>query len=310
MYRFLLSRQWVIVTLVAVLLIPVMIQLGFWQLHRHEDRVARNDLVARNLKAEPVPADRLMREGRTVPREDTWRTVTATGAYEPEREVVVRQRLGADDKQGYFVVTPLRLTDGSAVLVNRGWVPAGADLTAFPKVPPPPAGEVTVTGRLRPDETTGSGIRDKAGLPDRQVMLINSTDEAADGLPGPVLGGFVELVGTSPKAAGKQPEPVPEPDHSSIGVHIAYAIQWWIFAAAVPFGWWVLVRRERRDREAAAAKAAEEETAAPAEPAKGGEAPGGTPADGAGKLADAPARRAADDDPAPSLAPAEQMAAD
>lgn len=323
MYRFLLSRQWVITTLVAVLLIPVMIQLGFWQLHRHQDRVARNDLIARNLEAEPVPVERLAREGRTVPREDTWRTVTAPGAYEPEREVVVRQRLGADDKQGYFVVTPLRLGDGSAVLVNRGWVPAGADLTSFPNVPPPPTGEVTVTGRLRPDETTGSGIRDKAGLPDRQVMLINSADEAADGLPGPVLGGFVELVGTAPGPAGKQPEPVPEPDHSSIGVHIAYAIQWWIFAAAVPVGWWILVRRERRDREAAAAKAAKaSETAAagdagettgpaaPEEPAKDGEAPAGTADDGAGKSANPPVRPAADDDRAPSLAPAEQMAAD
>lgn len=319
MYRFLLSRQWVIVTLVAVLLIPVMIQLGFWQLHRHQDRVARNDLVARNLTAAPVPVDRLAREGRAVPREDTWRTVTATGAYEPEREVVVRQRLGADDKQGYFVVTPLRLTDGSAVLVNRGWVPAGADLTSFPEVPPPPTGEVTVTGRLRPDETTGSGIRDKEGLPDRQVMLINSADQAADGLPGPVLGGFVELVGTSPRPAGKQPEPVSEPDHSSIGVHIAYAIQWWLFAAAVPLGWWTLVRRERRDREAAVAKAAGDGTAAgetaqsettQGEVAQGGEGPGGTAADEPGKTAKAPARPAADDDRAPSLAPAEQMAAD
>ncbi|WBB60121.1 SURF1 family protein [Streptomyces sp. WMMC500] len=314
MYRFLLSRQWVIVTLVAVLLIPVMIQLGFWQLHRHQDRVARNDLVARNLTAKPVPVDRLTREGRPVPRADTWRTVTATGAYEPKREVVVRQRLGADDKQGYFVVTPLRLADGSAVLVNRGWVPAGADLTTFPEVPPPPAGEVTVTGRLRPDETTGSGIRDKAGLPDRQVMLINSADQAADGLPGPVLCGFVELVGTSPRPAGRQPEPVAEPDHSSIGVHIAYAIQWWIFAAAVPFGWWVLVRRERRDREEVAAKAAHDEPAedsstrdgpGPDDPAAEGQAPGATAAGGAGETAAAPARPAADDDRAPSLAPAE-----
>ncbi|WP_407564115.1 SURF1 family protein [Streptomyces sp. 184] len=319
MYRFLLSRQWVIVTLVAVLLIPVMIQLGFWQLHRHQDRVARNDLVARNLKAEPVPVDRLAREGRAVPRADTWRTVTATGAYEPKREVVVRQRLGADDKQGYFVVTPLRLTDGSAVLVNRGWVPAGADLTTFPDVPPPPAGEVTVTGRLRPDETTGSGIRDKAGLPDRQVMLINSADEAAEGLPGPVLGGFVELVETAPRPEGRQPEPVGEPDHSSIGVHIAYAIQWWIFAAAVPFGWWVLVRRERRDREAAAAKAAAGAGAGAGEagegkaqdgPGTGGTAPGGPAADDAEKAANAPVRPVGDDERAPSLAPAEQMAAD
>lgn len=300
MYRFLLSRQWVIVTLVAVLLIPVMIQLGFWQLHRHQDRVARNDLVAQNLQAKPVPVDRLAREGRAVPRGDTWRRVTATGSYEPEREVVVRQRLGTDDKQGYFVVTPLRLAGGAAVLVNRGWVPAGADLTTFPEVPPPPAGEVTVTGRLRPDETTDSGIRDKAGLPDRQVMLINSesVDAAADGLPGPVLGGFVELTGTAPEPGGKQPEPVGEPDHSSIGVHIAYAIQWWIFAAAVPLGWWILVRRERRDRDAAAAKAAEETTA------------DGPAVGDAEQAADDAGKPAADDERAPSLAPAEQMAAD
>ncbi len=307
MYRFLLSRQWVLVTLVAVLLIPVMIQLGFWQLHRHQDRVARNDLVARNLRAEPVPVEQLAREGRGVPREDTWRRVTATGSYEPAEEVVVRQRLGADDKQGYFVLTPLRLADGAAVLVNRGWVPAGADLTSFPEVPPPPAGEVTVTGRLRPDETTDSGIRDKAGLPDRQVMLINSRHQAADGLPGPVLGGFVELTATEPRPAGKQPEPVGEPDHSSIGVHIAYAVQWWIFAAAVPLGWWILVRRERRDRAAAAAKAAQ--TAQSAQPTQPEEADGPAAA-GTATTAEGAEKPAADDERAPSLAPAEQMAAD
>jgi cytochrome oxidase assembly protein ShyY1 len=37
-------------------------------------------------------------------------------------------------------------------------------------------------------------------------------------------------------------------------------IQWWLFAAAVPVGWWVLVRRERRDRAEAAAKEQTEET--------------------------------------------------
>ena len=34
-YRFLLSRQWVILTLVALLLIPTMIRLGIWQMHRY-----------------------------------------------------------------------------------------------------------------------------------------------------------------------------------------------------------------------------------------------------------------------------------
>lgn len=267
MYRFLLSRQWVILTLLGLVLIPVMIKLGFWQLHRHQDRVARNDLIARSLDAPAVPVDRLTAPGRPVSRDDTWHAVTATGTYDSRHEVVVRQRTGSDEQSiGYFVVTPLLLTDSRAVLVNRGWIPAGSDLTKFPEVPAAPRGEVTVTGRLRADETSASsGIKDKKGLPDRQVMLINSERQAKE-LDRAVLGGYIELTTSSPKGTG-QPDPVPAPDHSSIGTHMAYAVQWWLFAAGVPAGWIVLVRRERRDRAAAAAAPAGTTAATPADPA-------------------------------------------
>ncbi|MFI9201002.1 SURF1 family protein [Streptomyces sp. NPDC053048] len=252
MYRFLLSRQWVITTLVGLALIPAMIQLGFWQFHRHEHRVARNDQIARSLSADPVPVTELAAPGRTVARDAVWRTVTASGTYDPQGEVVVRMRTDGDGNQGYFVLTPLVMADGRAVLVNRGWVPAGGDLTKFPDVPAAPTGKVTVTGRLRADETTASGIKNTAGLPPRQVMLINS-EQRAEELKRPLLGGYVELT----EAPGKdQPRPVGAPDHSSIGPHMAYAVQWWLFAAFVPVGWFILVRRERRDRAAAAAAAA------------------------------------------------------
>jgi cytochrome oxidase assembly protein ShyY1 len=267
-YRFLLSRQWVILTLIALALIPVMVELGFWQLHRHERRVAQNEQIARSLAAPAVPVDRLASPGHQVPRSDTWRTVTATGSYDTDHEVVVRQRTAADDRSiGYYVLTPLIMKDGSAVLVNRGWIPAGDDLTKFPEVPTAPSGRVTVTGRLMPDETTAdSGIKDKQGLPPRQVMLIDSRQQA-ERLPQPVLGGYIELTKTSPKAAPEasgQPETVPAPDHSRIGPHLAYAIQWWLFAVGVPVGWVVLVRRERGDRLAAARQSAQETVPAPA----------------------------------------------
>ena len=251
-YRFLLSRQWVLLTLVALLLIPVMIRLGFWQLHRHEARVDRNDQIATSISAPEVPVDRVAKAGRQPAEEDKYRTVTASGRYDREHEVVVRQRTASDEQTiGYFVVTPLIREDGSALLVNRGWVEAPGDLTTFPDVPPAPKGEVKVAGRIMPDETTEeSGIKDKKGLPPRQVMLINSEQQAA-ALDRPVLGGFVELTDTSPKPSGAQPEQLPEPDHSSIGAHMAYTVQWWLFAAAVPVGWFVLLRRERGDRLAA-----------------------------------------------------------
>ncbi|MFE1176453.1 SURF1 family protein [Streptomyces sp. NPDC058773] len=261
MYRFLLSRQWVILTLVGLVLIPVMIKLGYWQLHRHEHKVAQNQLIGRNLVARPVPVTALTAPGRELPRHDMWRRVSATGTYDTAHEVVVRQRTAADEQSiGYYVLTPLVLDGGKSVLVNRGWISAGNDLTRFPDVPAAPRGKVTVTGRMMADETTaGSGIKDTKGLPARQVMLINSTEQAKR-TGRPVLGGYIEQ--TAPEPAHGTPELVPAPDHDSIGPHLAYAIQWWLFAAAVPVGWVVLVRRERRDRLAAAGEAAAEATTA------------------------------------------------
>ncbi|MFE2020584.1 SURF1 family protein [Streptomyces sp. NPDC059499] len=250
MYRFLLTRQWVILTLLVLVLIPTMVELGFWQLHRHQHRVAQNALISQNLEAKPVPVSRLTSPGHTVPRSDYWRAVTATGTFDTAHEVVVRRRTSKDERIGVHVLTPLDLKGGGTVLVNRGWVPSADTQQAFPEVPAPPRGEVTVTGRLKADETTGaSGIKDLAGLPDRQVMLINSAQQSQL-LGRPVLGGYLEL--TAPETADGTPEMIPAPDDGSIGSHMAYAVQWWLFAAGLPVGWVILVRREKHDREQAA----------------------------------------------------------
>ncbi|MGD3104754.1 SURF1 family protein [Streptomyces sp. YGL11-2] len=293
MYRFLLTRQWVILTLVGLVLIPVMIKLGFWQFHRHQHKVAQNTQIADNLAATPVPVTGLAAVGRDLPHGDMWRRVTATGSYDTAHEVVVRQRTAADEQTiGYYVLTPLVLGNGDAVLVNRGWISAGNDLTKFPDVPAAPKGTVTVTGRLMADETTAfSGIKDTKGLPPRQVMLINSRQQAQR-VGRPLLGGYIEQ--TAPRSPGNSPELVPEPDHDSIGPHMAYAIQWWLFAAAVPVGWIVLVRRERRDRREAAAKAAQGaaegaaaagDGAAPADPGRSARSAGSGETEAAGDAA-------------------------
>lgn len=280
MYRFLLNRQWVSLTLIGLVLIPVMIELGYWQLHRHEDKVRHNELISSSLAAPPVPVTELAGVGRGPAEDDQFRTVEATGVYDREEEVVVRQRTADDDHSiGYFVLTPLVQGDGRTVLVNRGWIEAAGDLTKFPDVPVPPKGKVTVTGRMMADETSAaSGIKDKQGLPPRQVMLINSKQQA-DRLQQPVVGGYLQLTKTSPAPRGTQPELIPEPDHDSIGPHMAYAVQWWLFAAAVPVGWVFLVRRERRDVLAAAdaGKAPEAHAGETAGTADAGERPAAVP---------------------------------
>ncbi|MEU9050680.1 SURF1 family protein [Streptomyces sp. NPDC048384] len=259
MYRFLLSRQWVILTLVALLLIPTMIRLGIWQMHRYEERSARNQLVSDALGSKPLPVEKLTSPGHTVTTKERYRTVTAQGHFDTDREVVVRRRVNSDEEVGFHVLTPFVLADGKVLLVNRGWIPAdGPSQTAFPEVPAPPSGRVTVTGRLMPDETTeASGIKNLKGLPDRQVMLINSGQEARR-LDASVLGGYV--VQTAPDPAGDTPELIGKPGNENAPLNYAYALQWWLFAAGVPVGWLVLARREARERRAAESEKSSSET--------------------------------------------------
>jgi cytochrome oxidase assembly protein ShyY1 len=251
-YRFLLSRQWVILTLVSLLLIPAFIRAGNWQYHRHEQRVERNELIAGNLAEPPVDLTDLAAPGRAPDPEDRFRTVTATGRYDPAHEVVVRQRTGPEKGAlGYYVLTPLVTgPDGPVVLVNRGWIPAGNDPTRMPDVPAPPSGELTVSGRLMADETSATtGIRDRGGLPDGMVMLINS-EQRAEAMGASVVTGHIELTATDPDPSGPRPEVLPDPNHSGIGAHFAYALQWWLFTAFIPLGWFLLFRRELQDRRA------------------------------------------------------------
>ncbi|KPI04632.1 Surfeit locus 1 family protein [Actinobacteria bacterium OK074] len=265
MYRFLLSRQWVILALVAFVMIPTMIWLGMWQLHRHDHRQALNKVMNASLAAEPVPAETLTSVGGAPRHKDIYRRVTAKGHFDTAHELVVRRRTNVDDEVGYHVLTPFVLDDGRTLLVNRGWVPSPDSQTAFPKIPAPPSGETTVTGRLMQNQTTAaSGIKNVSGLPDRQIMLINSKQvgkllrDTGDTSATRILGGYIEMTAPAPKSGSPELIPSPTEDSSWIGlgdINLPYAIQWWLFSAFVPVGFVVLVRRERRERAENAARA-------------------------------------------------------
>ncbi|WP_214411467.1 SURF1 family cytochrome oxidase biogenesis protein [Sphaerisporangium fuscum] len=247
MYRFLLTPRWLAFHALVLLLIPAFFFLGRWQFGRYEERSAANSLATSNLAAAPVPLTGLDRPGASVPDKLRFRAVTATGHYDAAHELVVRRRT-QNSRPGFYVLTPLVTADGSAVLVNRGWVKMGPTADTPPEVPPPSTGEVTVTGRLRPAETEDStGITDRSGLPARQVLLIN-TPNIAKTMPYKLFGGYVELTGQQPAAAAA-PEPVPDPDTGGGGgLNLAYSVQWWLFIAIAIGGWFTLIRREAQDR--------------------------------------------------------------
>jgi cytochrome oxidase assembly protein ShyY1 len=245
---------------------------GLWQLQRYGEKRRANVDLRHGAAAAPVPVGDVLAVGRPAGEPARLRQVTAVGRYQPAGQVLVRQRtVGA--RAGFLVVTPLR-TAGGTLLVVRGFVPAVGAATQSPPAPAPPAGEVTVTGRVYRSEPT-----EPAGaLPAGQVERIDVPGLAHRAGAGPAYGGYVELVSSQPaEAAGLTPMPAPDlanPAGGAVeGQHLAYIVQWFFFALLALAAPVVLPTLDRRARVAAAAEptgptqpAASAQPATPAEP--------------------------------------------
>ena len=245
MLSLLRTRRWIGFTALVLGAIVAFGLLSSWQWSRAEQH--RNERLAVQAAAAAAPtglAD-LDLSGGVTPA-DEWRTVTVTGVYDTAAEVLVRKR-PLEATNGFWVMTPLRAVDGSVadgtlVWVNRGWLPVGGDALATPAVPPPPAGEVTVVGYLRPFEAADP--TDNEGLPAGQVAA-----PAPALLPAaPSVDGYLQLAESVPVQEGLTLLPLPEPDD---GRNVSYAVQWLLFAAVAMAGWYVFLRREAREDAAA-----------------------------------------------------------
>ncbi|ASU56195.1 SURF1 family cytochrome oxidase biogenesis protein [Nocardiopsis dassonvillei] len=255
MLKVLFSQRMLAFHALVLVLVPSFVWLGFWQLDRAGQRGAAVDLQQSNLAADPVPVAELTRVGEDVDPDDRWRTVEADGTWDTEHELLLRNRDGSGGV-GFHVLTPLVTEEGTAVLVNRGWVERGETALDQPEVPPAPEGTVEVAGRLHYSETEeNTGLRNRDDLPEGQLMMVDVDQIAAD-LPYPVYGGYVDLTRQDP-----MPEVAPEPvvlHEEDAGMSASYAVQWWVFAVVAVGGWVFLVRREIRDaREAGAGESGE-----------------------------------------------------
>lgn len=245
--------RWLALALFVVALAAAFVNLGFWQLDRLDQRRARNSSVVSHEDSPVVDfADAFK---GTITEADQWQRVAVRGTFDTSNQFLVRYRANAG-ATGYEVVTPLRTTTGSWVLVDRGFAVRPADQD-FPAVlPQPPTGEVSIIGNVRRDE---QGSQDAMTPTERTVRLVNSGALGAT-LPYPVVNGYLSVIQVSPGQTGGL-VPVQPPELNE-GNHFSYAIQWFIFAGMAGIGLVLLIRSDvRAMRRPAAAHAPEREEA-------------------------------------------------
>jgi cytochrome oxidase assembly protein ShyY1 len=212
---------------------------------RLEDRRHDNELITQHLAMDPVPLSTVVGPGDEVDDRLAWTRVRATGTYDVDHEVTVTFTT-RDGQPGVDVVTPLVMPDGSAILVDRGWL-ATQNTTERPdNVPAPPPGNVIVTGWLRQN----SAADDHAVEPvDGQVRAISS-EGMASSVPYDLVSGYLNLRSQEPPAATSlELEPRPELGQ---GPHFFYGLQWWFFGALAVFGLFWFARTEMKERQARA----------------------------------------------------------
>ena len=247
-WHFASRPKWIVRHVAVATLVALMVVLGFWQLRRLDDKRAYKALVEARQEEPAAEVRSVVPAGADV-RADAvdavlYRNVTATGTYDDTETVVVENRT-FNGAAGAWVLTPLRLDDGTAVVVNRGFV--GFDREGVIDPPPAPDGEVRVEGLVFPSQQRGRiGPRDPA---DGQLSVLARVDleRFADQLDYDVLPAYVQLVDSDPPEAptaegapGLVSLGPPEPDE---GPHLAYAAQWFIFTAIAAGGYVVLLRR-------------------------------------------------------------------
>jgi surfeit locus 1 family protein len=227
-------------TLVAVALTA---RLGVWQLDRAAQKQALQDSLRTRGALPPLAGAQLAHDaGQAAGQHD--RRIVVAGRWLPERTVFLDNRQ-MDGRPGFFVLTPLLLAPGDAVLVQRGWTPRDPqDRARLPKVPTP-AGEVRLEGSVAPPPSKLYAFASEERGPLRQNLDVDAYASE--------IGVALRPLSVRQQSDAEVPDgllrhwPAPAAD---IHKHHGYAFQWFALSLLLTglYVWFQLLApwRERR----------------------------------------------------------------
>ncbi|MGB3813599.1 MAG: SURF1 family protein [Shinella sp.] len=208
-----------------LILAAIFLALGTWQVQRLFWKLDLIERVDARIHADAVPAPSRAEWSTVSAERDEYRRVSVTGLFRHEKTVLVQAV--TERGAGFWVLTPLILADDTAVLINRGFVPADRRDPAARVASELAAGPVGIIGLLRISEPGGAFLRSNDPANDRWFSRDVAAIAAAKGLAD-VAPYFIDADAT------------PNPGGLPVGgltvvafrnTHLVYALTWYALAA-------------------------------------------------------------------------------
>ncbi len=236
--------RFVLVTLAALMAALLTARLGVWQLSRAAEKSALQDAIDARAQQPALRGAELLPDDAASAAALHHRHIELQGRWSATHTVYLdnRQMFG---RPGFFVITPLLLGDGRAMLVQRGWVARDANERTRVDAPALAQGTVTVTGRIAPPPAR---LYEFAGE-DRGRIRQNLDLDKLAGETGlrmvPVS--LLQLPPAAPADSLQREWPAPA---TGVAKHQGYAFQWFGLSALVVilYVWFQFIqpRRQRR----------------------------------------------------------------
>jgi surfeit locus 1 family protein len=224
-------------TVAAFATVVLCVIAGNWQHRRMLEKEALQQSMQHAASLAPV----------TLPAAvDDWsawrfRQIVASGEYDARHQILIDNKVH-EGRVGFDVVTPLRLADGRAVLVDRGFIAGGPTRAVLPEVPPP-AGPVTVRGRIDIPARKYFELGD-GNAPTGPIWEHLDPGRFAQATGIVVLPMVIEALDAATGGTLVQDWPLPD---AGIDMHLGYMVQWYTFAAMAAGLWvWFTFRPRKR----------------------------------------------------------------
>lgn len=242
--RRMVSRRWLLATVLVLAGVALCVRLGIWQLDRLEQRRAFNARVQAQMDKPPLSLSSSTLEDDLYNME--YRPVTVIGTYDFNQEIaIINQSYG--NEWGVHLLTPLIISGtDQAILVDRGWIPHQDYLSGdWSKFTEP--GKVVVEGVLRRPQSKAEigGRIDPTPAPGearRTAWNFVNIEQIGKQISHPLLGAYIQQA-PNPAWTGLPYRTQPEVEITE-GPHMGYALQWFSFATLLGVGYPFFIRRQ------------------------------------------------------------------